>query len=282
VANSDRAEKGVHSPVRASKRPPEVTTESRTSKRPAGNFEVTSSDLLEKRVRAAAGASKRTSGAQVTGESRTSRRPAGNLDVANSDRAEKGVHSPVRASKRPPEVTTESRTSKRPAGNFEVTSSDRVEKTRVQGPARASRRAPSGEPDVKRHKVTPPPACTNDDVNLFETLRQEFRALTNDKLKAILKANDQSQTGNKDVLVAKVADGAAFGKLPRCPSCSGGKIKIRIPGADGGLVSLENAQKKPNKSWKRYYCTGYYDDDEPVHCRWSSDTVVREEWIRDA
>lgn len=122
---------------------------------------------------------------------------------------------------------------------------------------------------------------------------EQFSSWTNDKLKALLKANDQSRSGNKAVLVAKVADGAAFGRLPRCPTCYGGKIKFRLPGPDGELVSLFRLhggaygedkvgdQKAAQATTKRrYYCTGYFDDDEKVDCSWQVDKVKRLEWCQ--
>jgi len=129
------------------------------------------------------------------------------------------------------------------------------------------------------------------DLAKFEEQKQVYGSWSNDKLKALLKLNDQSRSGNKAVLVAKVADGAAFGKLPRCPKCFGGKIKFRVPGLDGLLLSLfqvmgggygqdkeDDKGERQLKERKRYYCTGFFDDDEKMECDWQADTVKREAW----
>eukprot|EP00927_Polykrikos_kofoidii_P062523 TRINITY_DN57333_c0_g1_i1.p1 TRINITY_DN57333_c0_g1~~TRINITY_DN57333_c0_g1_i1.p1 ORF type:complete len:329 (-),score=56.97 TRINITY_DN57333_c0_g1_i1:43-1029(-) len=130
------------------------------------------------------------------------------------------------------------------------------------------------------------------DLALFNAEIAKYENMTNDQLKTLLKNNDQSRSGNKAVLIAKVADGSAFGKLPRCTKCYGGKLKIRLPNDDGELVSLfrkyggaygqdkedeDNVEKAPIEK-KRYYCTGYFDDDEKVECDWQADTVKRDEW----
>lgn len=94
------------------------------------------------------------------------------------------------------------------------------------------------------------------------------------------------------MLVEKCADGAVFGKLPRCPKCFGGKIKFRMPGSDGHLNSLfrllggaygedkvTDAKEDHIKTKRRYYCTGFYDDDEKQECDWQADAVQREPWI---
>jgi len=110
-------------------------------------------------------------------------------------------------------------------------------------------------------------------------------------MKALLKANDQSRSGNKAVLLAKCADGSAFGKLPRCPTCHGGKIKFRLPGPAGQLCSVfqisggaygqdkeDDMKQGAATQKKRYYCTGFHDDDEKVECQWQADKVDREPW----
>lgn len=41
----------------------------------------------------------------------------------------------------------------------------------------------------------------------------------------MLKKNLQSMSGNKNDLVAKVADGQVLGRIPKCPKCFGGRPK---------------------------------------------------------
>lgn len=46
------------------------------------------------------------------------------------------------------------------------------------------------------------------------------------QLKALLKANGVTQSGNKDDLINRVADCKALGRLPTCSKCGGGKLKF--------------------------------------------------------
>jgi len=159
--------------------------------------------------------------------------------------------------------------------------------TRTAAPTGRAR----GEKPAAAEKTVSQRAVPGMNLAKFNEQRDAFQSWPNEKLKALLKANDQSRSGNKAVLVAKCADGAAFGKLPRCPKCFGGKIKFRLPGADGALRSLfrlyggaygedKESDKKEDSlgKRKRYYCTGYFDDDEKQECDWQSDTVQREPW----
>lgn len=152
---------------------------------------------------------------------------------------------------------------------------------------------PSGKRARSEAGAAAASAISQKELCRFQKEKQSFASWTNDKLKALLKANDQSRSGNKEVLLAKCADGAAFGKLPRCPTCFGGKIKFRIPGPDGSLCSVfklhggaygedkdseQRADKAPAQK-RRFYCTGYFDDDEKVECDWQADKVKREPWV---
>merc|ERR1711907_498967 len=125
-------------------------------------------------------------------------------------------------------------------------------------------------------------------MGIFEDKKQEVTSWTNDKLKKLLKANDQSQTGNKAGLVAKCAFGLAFGKLPRCPACFGGKIKFRLNDGKGELASLvtlyggasqnDKAEDTDGSDKRVFFCNGYHDDDQKVDCDWQSDSVECESW----
>mmetsp|Transcript_32036 Transcript_32036/g.75111 ORF Transcript_32036/g.75111 Transcript_32036/m.75111 type:complete len:245 (-) Transcript_32036:110-844(-) len=86
---------------------------------------------------------------------------------------------------------------------------------------------------------------------------EEMQKLSVDKLKALLKANDMNITGNKPQLVSRAADGKAFGALPRCPECVGGRIRF-----EGG----------------EYSCPGFMDDTDFKKCFYRSDTVERVAW----
>lgn len=123
----------------------------------------------------------------------------------------------------------------------------------------------------------------------FVSKTTEISGWSNDKLKKLLKANDQSQTGNKQVLIAKCAFGMVFGKLPRCPECHGGRIKFRLSGENGDLASLtalyggasakDHDEDKTVADKQVYYCSGYFDDDEKVECHWQSSSVVFGAWV---
>jgi len=77
-------------------------------------------------------------------------------------------------------------------------------------------------------------------------------------LKQMLKANDQSTTGTKAVLLERVAEGTLFGKLPRCEKCGGGRLKI--------------------KEGIGYYCPGYMEDDQMIDCDFFATEVKRTPW----
>jgi len=171
---------------------------------------------------------------------------------------------------------------------------------------RTSSQEPVPELPLKRARATPqqevlkrPAAAAKsrarskmEALSEFEAQKEAIQGWSNDKLKKMLQANDQSRSGNKALLVSKCADGIVFGKLPRCPKCYGGKIKFRLPGSDGSLVSLfrlfggaygedkENDEREDQISTrKRYYCTGFFDDDAKQDCDWQADSVEREPWV---
>jgi len=95
------------------------------------------------------------------------------------------------------------------------------------------------------------------DKKKLDNAKNIARAMTVNELKGILKANDQSSTGNKSELVERVADGVAFGAMPRCSKCSGGRLKII-----GGY----------------YVCPGYMEDDVFLSCDFTSTKIERREW----
>jgi len=79
-------------------------------------------------------------------------------------------------------------------------------------------------------------------------LLKQIQHLKNDTLKAILRKNDQSMSGNKIVLLGKVADGLLFGKIPRCTQCGGGRPKFDMQTGT-------------------YICNGYQDDEVWKNCK---------------
>ncbi|EAS04828.1 poly polymerase and DNA-ligase Zn-finger region family protein, putative (macronuclear) [Tetrahymena thermophila SB210] len=91
---------------------------------------------------------------------------------------------------------------------------------------------------------------------------EELKSKTVAQLKAILKANNQTQTGTKEVLLEKVADGYTLGAIPQCTKCGGGKLRF-------------------NKSTGEYTCPGFMEDTDKVDCDavFSIDQVVRFDWV---
>eukprot|EP00826_Nyctotherus_ovalis_P007646 TRINITY_DN11941_c0_g1_i4.p1 TRINITY_DN11941_c0_g1~~TRINITY_DN11941_c0_g1_i4.p1 ORF type:complete len:188 (-),score=71.56 TRINITY_DN11941_c0_g1_i4:154-717(-) len=103
---------------------------------------------------------------------------------------------------------------------------------------------------------------TPDELAKYREYKELYAGMTNNKLKLILKANHQSQTGTKDILIRKVADGKVLGAMPRCTKCGGGYLKWSI--REG-----------------KYWCTGYTDDTEKVECDFvgKKEDVVRSPWV---
>eukprot|EP01114_Cavostelium_apophysatum_P000890 TRINITY_DN1077_c0_g1_i2.p2 TRINITY_DN1077_c0_g1~~TRINITY_DN1077_c0_g1_i2.p2 ORF type:complete len:114 (-),score=26.94 TRINITY_DN1077_c0_g1_i2:87-428(-) len=95
---------------------------------------------------------------------------------------------------------------------------------------------------------------------LTSSQQDALTAMNLDQLKKRLQANDQVSTGTKGVLQTRVADCILNGNLPRCPKCSGGKVK----------QSSANA----------FYCPGYQDDDKFKTCRWKGTAadITRPPW----
>lgn len=126
-----------------------------------------------------------------------------------------------------------------------------------QGPAAAEppRKMPAGAEGVPAAKR--PRAADKAAAGPPAEVVAEMSKLTTDKLKELLRANGQVVSGTKGVLVARAADGKAFGALPRCPTCHAGKIKF-----ENGV----------------YRCPGYMDDDTFMSCMFTADTVERNAW----
>merc|ERR1712232_130572 len=53
-----------------------------------------------------------------------------------------------------------------------------------------------------------------------------YQAKTIAQLKAVLESNSQLKGGTKQELVDRCVDGKLFGKLPRCPQCGGGVLRV--------------------------------------------------------
>uniref|UniRef100_A0A7S1B6B7 PARP-type domain-containing protein n=1 Tax=Corethron hystrix TaxID=216773 RepID=A0A7S1B6B7_9STRA len=83
-----------------------------------------------------------------------------------------------------------------------------------------------------------------------------YNDMTSDELKSFLRWNFQMLSGTKDILVERCVDGEQNGRLGTCPTCEGGRIKLR-----------EGAEK--------VYCNGYYDEDvgSRISCFYEDDVV---------
>ncbi|CAK75956.1 unnamed protein product (macronuclear) [Paramecium tetraurelia] len=81
----------------------------------------------------------------------------------------------------------------------------------------------------------------------FRKIQQDLEKKTAGQLKSMLKANDQTQMGNKAELIERIADCMIKGCLEKCPNCSGGRPKF-------------------NPTQKVFKCPGYMDDTEFRFC----------------
>ncbi|CAD8153188.1 unnamed protein product [Paramecium octaurelia] len=81
----------------------------------------------------------------------------------------------------------------------------------------------------------------------FKKIQQDLEKKTAGQLKSMLKANDQTQSGNKTELIERIADCMIKGCLEKCPNCSGGRPKF-------------------NPTQKVFKCPGYMDDTEFRFC----------------
>jgi len=97
----------------------------------------------------------------------------------------------------------------------------------------------------------------DEDQAKIDTFVDKFTSLTVPRLKEMLKANDQPVTGTKSELLARCAEGAALGALPRCPKCQGGRIRFKA----GAFI-----------------CPGFMDDDLFRECDYFNACIARLPW----
>lgn len=83
---------------------------------------------------------------------------------------------------------------------------------------------PQGEDLSKSFKENLSNSQVHQDSSLL--VKRQNKKNNRDELKAILQSNGQSVTGTVKVLMDRVSDGKARGKLGLCPQCSGGKLKV--------------------------------------------------------
>eukprot|EP00308_Calcidiscus_leptoporus_P017388 CAMPEP_0119386238 /NCGR_PEP_ID=MMETSP1334-20130426/95002_1 /TAXON_ID=127549 /ORGANISM="Calcidiscus leptoporus, Strain RCC1130" /LENGTH=203 /DNA_ID=CAMNT_0007407685 /DNA_START=61 /DNA_END=672 /DNA_ORIENTATION=- len=93
-----------------------------------------------------------------------------------------------------------------------------------------------------------------------------YQAKTIAQLKAVLESNGQLKGGTKPALVDRCVDGKLFGRLPRCPKCGGGVLRVVY-------------QSKVGHGGKgKFSCPGYYDDDHFVRCNYTANEAERGQW----
>lgn len=85
-------------------------------------------------------------------------------------------------------------------------------------------------------------------------------------LKEILDKNGQLKGGTKQELVERCVDGKLFGKLPRCPKCGGGVLRVVY------------SSKVGHGGKGKFSCPGYFDDDHFVRCNYTATEAEREDW----
>ena len=83
-----------------------------------------------------------------------------------------------------------------------------------------------------------------------------YKGMKNDLLKDTLGWNHQTKTGNKDMLLYKCIDGHVYGRLPRCPICSG-QLKMHE-----NLTKIVCLGKFDEDSNVRYPCSNSYSPEE--------------------
>jgi hypothetical protein len=139
----------------------------------------------------------------------------------------------------------------------------RPEKKAVQKPSLPAAKEKVQAPK-KEKKVKAAPSVigyTTDQLEKFKDIKESLKLKNNQELKDLLRKNDQSMSGNKDDLIEKVADGMVLGKIPRCSSCFGGRLRF---------------------DYKRgvYNCPGYRDDADYHNCHkvFTLKEVTRDPW----
>ncbi len=90
------------------------------------------------------------------------------------------------------------------------------------------------------------------------------------QLKERLRGNDQKVSGTKHELIQRIGDCLVYGAMPRCPECKAAKLRV--------LYSNNKPYGHGGKG--RYYCPGYYDDEDYKACGWTGDEtqIERTKW----
>eukprot|EP01112_Ceratiomyxa_fruticulosa_P018187 TRINITY_DN5776_c0_g2_i1.p1 TRINITY_DN5776_c0_g2~~TRINITY_DN5776_c0_g2_i1.p1 ORF type:complete len:241 (-),score=49.11 TRINITY_DN5776_c0_g2_i1:188-910(-) len=159
----------------------------------------------------------------------------------------------VKAKTEAKKVVKKTPVAKKPAKKVEAKTEKKAAKPKTVAPKPAKTASPKKVASPKTKKTKTPSAY---DL-LSQVQREELDVLTINQLKDRLRANDQLLSGSRPELVKRVSDCIIHGCLPRCPTCSGGRLKY-----EGGV----------------YKCPGYHDDDNFVSCHYRSTSVTRPAW----
>lgn len=107
-----------------------------------------------------------------------------------------------------------------------------VARPKAAAAPKAAKKAPAPKPAPAPKKAEPakepkadsgPKGYTKDQYEKYKGEVARLDKFSNSQLKEMLKKNMQSMSGNKDEMIAKIADGIVLGRIPRCPSCFGGR-----------------------------------------------------------
>ncbi len=101
--------------------------------------------------------------------------------------------------------------------------------------------------EMKKKKAESENFMTEERIEKMKAILIKIQNYSNAQLKDLLRKNGQSMSGNKTELLGKVVDGMMFGKVPKCPTCNGGRPKMDL--ATG-----------------HYHCSGYYEDEAFFQC----------------
>jgi len=104
-----------------------------------------------------------------------------------------------------------------------------------------------------------------DYLNL-KKLKHDLNQKNVDELKEMLKLNDQRTTGNKKELLDRVADGMAYGALPRCSTCNLAVLRVKYK------------TKYGHRGQGNFKCPGYFQNDDLKTCPYTSKSETRPAW----
>ena len=96
-----------------------------------------------------------------------------------------------------------------------------LEYQRILSGKRGSTVNPDGTPK-KKSKLSSLP---EDDATMTP-VKSKYASMSVPALKAVLKANKQLVSGNKDELIDRCLDGELYGALPKCPRCESAVLRI--------------------------------------------------------